>query len=48
MKGLIKKKYISFNNILTFSYINAFEISGLLLARIINCDESLQEKENNA
>ena len=48
MKGLIKKKYISFNNILTFSYINEFEISGLLLAKIINCDEPDKEKENNA
>ena len=45
MKGLIKKKYISFNNILTFSYINTLEISGLLLVKIINCDEP--EKEND-
>ena len=48
MKGLIRKKYISFNNILIISYVNTLEISGLLLAKIINCDEPDKEKDTNA
>ena len=47
MKGYISKKNISFNNIRTYSYVKPIEISGLILAKLINTYESNDNRENN-
>ena len=47
MKGEIKKKNISFNKIMTYTYINPMEISGLLLVKILNCYEPNEEIDIN-
>ena len=47
MKGEIRKKYIKFNNIRTFTFINPLEISGFILAKIINCYEPNDERDIN-
>ena len=47
MKGEIKKKYIKFNNIMTFSFINPLEISGFILAKLLNYYELNENKYIN-
>ena len=39
LEGYISKKYISFNKIITYSYVKPIEISGLILAKLLNIYE---------
>ena len=48
MKVEIKKKYIKFNNIMTFSFINPIELSGLILAKIIHYFDQNDNKDINS
>ena len=47
MEGYISKKYISFNKILTYSYLKPIEISGLILAKLINIYENDDKNKQN-
>ena len=45
LEGYIAKRYISFNKISTYSYVNPIEISGLILAKLLNIYEQNNDKE---
>ena len=47
MEGYLSKKHISFNKIKTFSYVKPLEISGLVLAKLMNIYEPDYNKESN-
>ena len=46
MKGYLSKKSISFNKIVTYSYVKPIDISGLILVKLLNIYEPNNSKEN--
>ena len=47
MEGYLSKNSISFNKIITYSYVKPKEISGLILAKLLNTYKFKDEKEIN-
>ena len=46
MEGYLSKKYISFNKIITYSYLKSEEISGLILAKLLNIYDPKDDNGN--